>query len=93
MNDHGILKLNKAQRDRLRSVAGRLYRDGDDHTMSGGFGTYYEGDDVEAALDDLEACLALLREVADAFNGPPACGVIAGIPFHEVRCLLASEVK
>lgn len=58
------MKTTDRDRKRLRSIAHRLTREGDDHTMSGTFGQYYEGDSVTEALDDLEACLATLRELA-----------------------------
>jgi len=72
------MKTTEASRKRLRSIAHRLTREGDDHTMSGTFGQYYEGDTVEAALDDLEACLSVLAELAKREDMIAARAVLAG---------------
>jgi len=75
------MKTTEASRKRLRSIAHRLTREGDDHTMSGTFGQYNEGESVTAALDDLETCLAMLRELAQRDD------------MGSVRALLASEAS
>ena len=91
------MKTTEIGRKRLRSIAHRLTREGDDHTMSGTFGQYYEGDSVTEALDDLEACLVLLRAFVDADD---MCrrGVAAGDDAfarsaESARALLASGVS
>lgn len=81
------MKTTEIGRKRLRAVAHRLTREGDDHTMSGTFGQYHEGDAVVAALDDLEACLALLQSTEEAFSsGRP-------LPIVRIRALLAEASR
>ncbi len=81
------MKTTEIGRKRLRAVAHRLTREGDDHTMSGPFGQYYEGEAVTAVLDDLEACLGLLQSTEEAFSsGRP-------LPILRIRALLAEASR
>lgn len=84
------MKTTDRDRKRLRAIAHRLTREGDDHTMSGTFGQYNEGDAVTAVLDDLDVCLATLQETLEAFDDAAPDGHI-DLPIVRIRALLASE--
>lgn len=86
------MKTTEIGRKRLRAVAHRLTREGDDHTMSGTFGQYHEGDAVVAALDDMEACLGLLRDTLEAFDDAGPDGHV-DMPILRIRALLAEASR
>ena len=85
------MKTTEASRKRLRSIAHRLTREGDDHTMSGTFGQYNEGESVTAALDDLEACLAFIREVAEGHASRDPLEAVRVV--NKALALLAAEAS